>query len=83
MDSRSTHLAWGTDLPWDARGAKGPWHTSVPLLAFGTTGALPRKLCHPQDLGAQVCFWWGYVPSTPIIMLLTSLPGGPVSPLSP
>lgn len=68
MGSRTTYLAWGTDLPRntrEARGAKGAWHTSVPLLALGTAAALPREQCHPQDLGAQVCSWWGHAPSTP------------------
>lgn len=55
---RITHLAGGANLPWDARearGAKGPWHTSVPLLTLGTAAALPREQCHPEELGAQVC----------------------------
>lgn len=55
MGLRTTHLAWGASLPWDARearGAEGTWHTSVPLLALGTTAALQREQRQAQDLGA-------------------------------
>lgn len=68
MGLRTTHLAWGANLPRDAGeagGAEGAWHTSVSLLALGTTAALPREQCHPQDLGALVYPRWGHVPSTP------------------
>lgn len=52
MGLRTTHLAWGANLPWDtrkARGTKGAWHTSVPLLALGTAVALPREQYHSQN----------------------------------
>lgn len=68
VGSRTTHLAWGANLPRDtgeARGPEGSWHTSVSRLALGTTAALPREQCHPQELGDQICPRWGQVPSTP------------------
>lgn len=67
--SRTTHLAWGANLPWDtgkARGAKGAWQTSVPLLALGTAAALPRERCHPQDLGPRSVPDGGMSPAAPI-----------------
>lgn len=87
---RTTHLAWGADQPWDTgktRGAEGAWHSSVPLLALGTTAALPREQYHPRNLDPGLSLM-GARTSTPhhhtaLWGVLTSLPGSPVSPLSP
>lgn len=90
MGWRATNLAWGANLPWDtrkARGAEGAWHASVPLLALGTAAALPREQCHCQRLGPRSVPDGGRYPAppshTPLWGLLTSLPGSPASPLSP
>lgn len=89
MGLRTTYLAWGANLPWNtrkARRAKGAWHASVPLLTLGTAVALPREQYHSQNLGTRSLMGacTQHLPShTPLWGVLTSLPGSPVSPLSP
>lgn len=78
MGLKVTHLPWGANLSRDTGETRGALHTSVPLLALGTTGPLQESsVTSSGDM---------YPPPhhhAALQRVLTSLPGGPVSPLSP